>query len=498
MAVSNPPTLSSIIAEFGTNGSPTNLYAYRRGGGIIGDDFPGVGQATPGSDLKISQFAGLSAVTDWLGAFYIPNAGLNMGGLSDSIKMDSAGNVYAVGITGQGGFESITVEKMIVAKISPSGTPFWVREIYGNSLLPSNLGPSINLDSAGNIYLATSAMVGNDNGFFACKLDNNGNMYWSRHITGGNGSDFAFNSCIDGAGSIYIVGGTYEGAPSGYLSAVDGYVVKLDTNGNIVWQATHRTNDENYFNSCWTDGTYLYITGEYNWFGGIQLFKLNASNGGFVANWYYVNSRSGYGSGITGDNQGYIYLQGNCSDPSYYYPIVMKVNASTGAVVWQKWFEAYGDGPNWAIPMRYDPATGYLFTGLNGSTTLLCLNASNGSTIFEKYLGAGGGGKRYGIDVNNTTLAINSGYYYVQQYQFSSGWWRIARVPKSGAKSGTWNTSPTGYSVTYDPATTGAHTVLNGNATLKNGGGSYLGRSFVANSTDAVSSYTYGFEKVKI
>ena len=63
MAVSNPPSLSSIIAEFGAGGNPKNLYAYRLGGGILGAPHS-VGDGSSGNPVKISQFAGLVRYLD--------------------------------------------------------------------------------------------------------------------------------------------------------------------------------------------------------------------------------------------------------------------------------------------------------------------------------------------------------------------------------------------------------------------------------------------------
>ena len=61
MAVSTPPTFSSIRTEFASLGTSNSFYAYRRGGGIIPSSYTGVGDGSAGDPLKLSQFAGLSA-----------------------------------------------------------------------------------------------------------------------------------------------------------------------------------------------------------------------------------------------------------------------------------------------------------------------------------------------------------------------------------------------------------------------------------------------------
>ena len=64
MAVSNPPSFSSVRNEFSSKGMglASNLYAYRRGGGIVPESFTQIGYGTPSSPLKLSQFAGISAI----------------------------------------------------------------------------------------------------------------------------------------------------------------------------------------------------------------------------------------------------------------------------------------------------------------------------------------------------------------------------------------------------------------------------------------------------
>lgn len=63
MAISNPPSFSSVRTEFNNAGMgiASNLFAYRRGGGIVPDVsyYSAIGTGGAGSPVRLSQFAGL-------------------------------------------------------------------------------------------------------------------------------------------------------------------------------------------------------------------------------------------------------------------------------------------------------------------------------------------------------------------------------------------------------------------------------------------------------
>lgn len=60
MAISSPPSLSKIITEFGSGGSPSNLSSYYRGGIYVANTAANAAIATTAAGLKISQFTGAS------------------------------------------------------------------------------------------------------------------------------------------------------------------------------------------------------------------------------------------------------------------------------------------------------------------------------------------------------------------------------------------------------------------------------------------------------
>jgi hypothetical protein len=73
------------------------------------------------------------------------------------------------------------------------------------------------------------------------KFDNSGNIVWQKSL-GGSGLDyFNYNALTINADGSIVVAGTTEsndGDVSGNHGGGDGWIVKLTSSGNIVWQKT--------------------------------------------------------------------------------------------------------------------------------------------------------------------------------------------------------------------------------------------------------------------
>ena len=121
----------------------------------------------------------------------------------------------------------------------------------------TDIGLSVHTDAAGNVYTSGTfrGLVDFDPGpgtlnlaaqgledVFVSKIDITGNLLWAGQI-GGSGVDAGF-SAVDANGFVYILG-AFSGATDfdpgpGVVSlspvaATDGYLLKLDTDGNFVW-----------------------------------------------------------------------------------------------------------------------------------------------------------------------------------------------------------------------------------------------------------------------
>ncbi|MBC7536045.1 MAG: T9SS type A sorting domain-containing protein [Ferruginibacter sp.] len=151
-------------------------------------------------------------------------------------------------LTSNGSFD------IFIMELDTAGAFQWAKQIGGSE------GDEIDgmaKDSAGNLYL-TGYFVGTvdfDPGpavnnlisttflnNFILKLDNNGNFIWAKQFSP-NSTD---NIHVDAAGNVYITGdfaGTVDFDPgpavvnlsSAGFTIQDGYILKLDNNGNFIW-----------------------------------------------------------------------------------------------------------------------------------------------------------------------------------------------------------------------------------------------------------------------
>jgi hypothetical protein len=145
----------------------------------------------------------------------------------DSVAADSSGNVVATGsFEGTADFEpgsgttnltSGGYTDIYVTKLDSSGELAWARQMGGVSQAS---GHSVALDSSGNVYVAgrfrgtadfdpgegTQNLTSNgDEDGFVVKLDSNGEFVWAKSF-GGAQTDVARGVAVDSAGNVYVNG----------------------------------------------------------------------------------------------------------------------------------------------------------------------------------------------------------------------------------------------------------------------------------------------------
>ena len=150
---------------------------------------------------------------------------------------------------------------------------------------------------------------------FLVNADKNGNLLWQKTI-GGIDWDFAY--CIEATsdGGFIIAGTSYS---FGYGNA-DGYIIKTDVLGNIIWSKTYGGKKDDEFKSViqTSDGNYA-LTGytkSYNdSLGDVWIFKIDL-NGDSLWSQYFGGNKEDMGNGIIQNNNFDIIVSGGTKSNS--------------------------------------------------------------------------------------------------------------------------------------------------------------------------------------
>jgi len=297
---------------------------------------------TSSSGSRATFITKLDADGNFLWAKKVAGTSSNEG---ESVAVDAEGNCYLSGsFQGSATFGTTTITSggqrdAYIAKISPSGSFLWAKQIGGPD---DQWGNVIDVDNSGNCYLcgdfggtvsfgSISLTSSGSSDAYIAKIDAGGNFLWAKQ-TGGTARDGSGSLSFDNSGNCYLFG-TFKGnATFGSTSLTssgeeDLYVAKLNANGNFIW--AKRAGGPNYegSGSITTDNSgNCYISGGFRstavfgstaltsaGFSDIFIAKLDASG-----NFLWAKQAGGvdedYGIYIHADNDGYCSLTGSFED----------------------------------------------------------------------------------------------------------------------------------------------------------------------------------------
>jgi predicted secreted protein len=276
-----------------------------------------------------------------------------------SIQQTSDGGYVVAARTQSFGVESYDVW---VLKLDGNGDVIWQRT-YGGTGLDS--ADSIQQTSDGGYVVAgisgsSSAYPNNAEDFWVLKLDGNGDVIWQRTY-GGSGTDWA-DSVQQTSDGGYIVAGSKRTANN----SEDVWVLKLDGNGDVIWQRTYGGSGRDWADSIQqtSDGGYV-MAGSTGSFGAGQLdvwvLKLD-ENGNVI--WEKTYGGTGYDSALsiqqTSDGRYVVAGRTSSFGAGDYDVWVLKFDVN-GDVIWQRTYG--GSGFDWAESIQQTSDGGYVVAG---------------------------------------------------------------------------------------------------------------------------------------
>lgn len=219
------------------------------------------------------------------------------------LKTDSQGNILWQKTYGSSGNEEgtsvvITETPDFGFVIAGSTTGFAANSLdfyvvrvdnAGNLLWSSKYNSPSDSEHARGIKVAANGdiiVIGTDNADFfgsadglVMRLDSNGNRLWSKVYGGGVNDHFHGIEELPG-GNLIISGSTTTFGPG----STAGYVLKLDPDGNVIWDYTYGSSNTDAYNSSSLTNDYeIVLTGLTNSFGGgYQVFTTKIDTNGVL------------------------------------------------------------------------------------------------------------------------------------------------------------------------------------------------------------------------
>lgn len=254
------------------------------------------------------------------------------------------------------------------------------------------------------------------------KLDLSGNVIWKKNF-GGTSIDRGFSACATNDGNIVIANTTESGIPyvSNGFGVTDIWLLKIDLQGNIIWQKSFGGNNHDYVKTIkrTADNGYIIIGNSHSSNGNLNenkgeldvwLFKTN-SNGDLLWQKTFGGSKSDYANAIIEDKSGNFLVVGetysfdfdaseNHSNSISRDYFVIKIN-SQGQKVWTRCYG--GSGNEYARGVVETFGNEYVIVGESYSDDgqapnnkgsadfwLIKINPDNGNLIWEKKYGSDG------------------------------------------------------------------------------------------------------------
>ena len=309
------------------------------------------------------------------------------------IAIDSSDSIYVVGISNVTWGSPIRAYSgnydAFVAKLDSSGMLAW------NTLLGSSsveYGRSIAVDSSGNVYI--TGLSGDTWGSpirrysggsdaFVTKLNNSGILEWNTFL-GGSDSDGGYGIALDSNTNIYVTGystGTW-GPPVWTNSGnCDAFVTKINNNGTLNWNTFLGGSDSDIGYRIAVDSNdNIYVRGESSATWGSPIRAFTENHDAFVAklnqsielewNTFLGGPDFNEGFDIAVDSSGNVYVTGdsicNWGDPvrAFSRPLdayVVKLDNS-GVLQWNTFLGGNGDDIGYGIAVDFSDniyVTGY-------------------------------------------------------------------------------------------------------------------------------------------
>ncbi len=259
----------------------------------------------------------------------------------------------------------------------------------------------------GYIVAGSTDSFGGNGDIWVIKLDGNGDVLWQKTYYGGEGWGWLGVFIQQTKDGNYIMAGTTEPSSYGYG---DVWVMKLNVSGEILWQKTYGGEGWEWVSSIrqTSDDGYVVVsstTDPVNDSDNVWVIKLD-ENGTVQWQKSYGGEGWEWPSSIQQTTDGGYIVAGYISDTAdgYSDALVIKLNES-GVVEWIKRYA--GEGSEWPSSIQQTSDGGYIVAGDTSDDAWVMKLDNSGAEIWQKAYG--GSGYEWATSIQQ----INEGGYIV-------------------------------------------------------------------------------------
>lgn len=278
-----------------------------------------------------------------------------------SIAIDGSGNVYVTGESISGtNYDYATI------KYNSSGQQQWAARYNGPQSSIDNAAV-VRVDAAGNVYV-TGSSTGSGSGldYLTLKYNSAGQEQWAARYNGtNNADDVPSDMIIDGAGNIFVTGGS-----SGSTSSNDYLTVKYNNSGQEMWTARFNgTGNDNDIASgiALTVSGNIYVTGSSIGQGSATDYATVMYNSAGQQQWAVryngPNNTNDDAADICADSFGNSYVTGASSSGGTNTDFLTIKYSLSGQIIWEQRYNGPGNGIDAALSICLDNNNNALVTG---------------------------------------------------------------------------------------------------------------------------------------
>lgn len=173
---------------------------------------------------------------------YSPSGAL-LTSYTGSVLMTYSGQAYAFCVDPNGQHATLAFRDMFgdrLMRVDATGALSWSNTVWHVQTIGARgLVPHLLVDAGGNVFVVgTTTLAGTGLDIFVTSFDANGAWRWTRTIDGGSSaSDTPTDCALDGAGGLVIVGSTNSSTP---ITPELGLftTIRMDNTGNVLWTRT--------------------------------------------------------------------------------------------------------------------------------------------------------------------------------------------------------------------------------------------------------------------